>query len=372
LKGGRRWIAVKFKYHIILPLFLFADTSLAAINCSNPKEVCVDPGGDTRYFDGAPYSLPCWKYEITYECTADSDNNCKQLIADGCSPSTTNCLLKWGNDCAVKEMTYDCPTRFCDGTKMVCNDQNSFCAMGNCASHERSKDNDMSKSLAALSAAAEVAHHLDTIDPNNPKIFGGKPRECSKNFLSGITKDCCGINASGFLEGKILTCEPEELEIARAKEAGRAVELGEYCHNKVLGVCTSWHTTHCLFQSKLARIIQVAAEKQYVRESFGDPQNPNCRPLDADEFQWINFSKVDFDDFYKDIEGKMKQESSDSVVDKAKKATEEYKQRAAEFNGNAEKMRDKMQTKMKGVQDNTVKKTEESVVDRDKEKAKGW
>ena len=175
------------------------------------------------------------------------------------------------------------------------------------------------KLLAIEEAAKDYVSEGD-----KPAIFKGEAEECSKS-IAGIIKDCCGISANGFLEGKILSCEPEELEVARAKEAGRAVELGKYCRNKVLGVCISYHKTYCLFQSKLARIIQVAARNQ-LGISFGDPETPNCRALTQDEFQKIDFSKVDFSDFYKDIEEKAKQESQGSVTARAKEAAGVYKQ----------------------------------------------
>jgi len=235
----------------------------------------------------------------------------------------------------------------------------------------RSKDQNMKRSLAALSAAAEAANFLDKSNPDNLKIFGGKSRECSKNIASSITKDCCGISASGFLEGKILKCEPEEIEVARAKEAGRAVELGEYCYNKVLGVCTSYHKTHCLFQSKLARIIQVAARSQ-LGISFGGPENPNCRALTQDEFQKVDFSKIDFSDFYKDIEEKIKQEPSSSILERAKQLTDEYKKQADMAQGNVEKIRDKMQSKLRNTQVFTEKLTEADVLKREEENKKGW
>ena len=128
-------------------------------------------------------------------------------------------------------------------------------------------------------------------------IFKGKPLECSKNIAGSITKDCCGISADGFLEGKILGCEDEELEIAKAKEAGKAIEIGKYCHNNVIGVCTSYHTSYCLFKSKWARIIQEAARSQ-LGITFGTPEHPDCRGLTLKEFQMLDLSKIDFVEYY--------------------------------------------------------------------------
>ena len=348
---------------------MFVDNIWAA-TCFNPTTVCVEQGG-TRYFDGVPVKLECWHYRTTYDCKVDSDNNCKELKEQGCSPASATCKTMWGNACAVKEVIYDCPTRKCDGSEIVCNNPDAFCATGNCVPHERGKDKDMNNALAALSAAAEAAHHLDASNPDQLKIFGGKSRECSRSIARSITKDCCGINASGYLEGKLLICDPEELETARAKEAGRAVELGEYCREEVAGLCISHHKTFCVFQSKLARIIQTAARSQ-LGISFGGPESSNCRALTQDEFQKIDFSRVDFSDFYKDIEDKAKQESEGDVTARAKQAASVYKQQADAFKGNVEKIRDKMQSKMKDTQVNTEKLTEDGVTKRETENKTGW
>ena len=363
-------ISIIFVSIFISVFLLLVSSNALGATCTKPVIECVEPGG-TKYFEGHPVTLDCWRKKVTYECKADSDNNCQNLKNQGCSPGSATCKTVWGGVCAAHDITFDCPINKCEHRDMACSNSKAFCASGNCMSQERVEDKDMNKSLAALSAAAEAVNYLDTSKPQELKIFGGKARECSKNIASSITKDCCGISGSGFLEGKILKCEDDELEIARAKEVGRAVELGEYCHNKVLGICTSYHKTYCLFQSKLARIIQVGARSQ-LGVPFGGPQSANCRALTQKEFQRVDFSKIDFSEFYKDIEEKAKQKSPESIVGKAKQASEEYKKRADQFKGNVEKIRDKMQSKMRGAQTNTEKVTEVSILKREVENKKGW
>ena len=364
--------------HISLILIFGAGVAEAATflnpkSCFNPKSECVEPGG-TKHFEGVAVTLDCWRYKITYECKEDSDNNCQELRNQGCSPAGARCKSMWGKVCGVQEVIYDCPINKCYNEELPYNNPNTFCVTGDCVPQERSKDQDMHKSLAALSAAAEVAKHLDTVDPNNPKIFKGKSRECSKNILSGITKDCCGISPSGFLEGKILKCDQEEMELAQAKETGRSIYLGEYCHNEVLGVCTSYHQTYCIYQSKLARIIQVAARSQFGVD-LGGPKSAICRELTMDEFKKLDFSKVDFSEFYRDIENKMKSSKanqSPELTNQLKQNTEELKQQAASHKENVEKMREKMQAKMRSVPEKTEPLTEEAIKQREKEKKEGW
>jgi len=121
-------LAVMFKCTIYIIQF-FITCSVFAATCFNPKTECVEPGS-TKYFDGVPIALDCWRYKTTYECKEDSDNNCGQLKEQGCSPSGATCKTMWGGACAVQEVTYDCPNRKCDGREIVCNDPNAFCITG--------------------------------------------------------------------------------------------------------------------------------------------------------------------------------------------------------------------------------------------------
>ena len=85
--------------------------------------------------------------------------------------------------------------------------------------------------LAVTNVLAETSENV--VEP--PLIFAffaGKPMECAKNLLPGITKDCCS-NKENPLENELITCAEDERELAKNKLAGKAVYIGEYCYNKV-------------------------------------------------------------------------------------------------------------------------------------------
>lgn len=297
---------MKSRYYILITLFLSSSNVLSAINCSNPKDECVEAGG-TRYFDGAPVTLSCWRYKTTYECKAESDDNCKQLAAEGCSPASATCRTMWGGVCAVQDMVYDCPTRICNGYEIVCNDGRGFCLTGDCASHERSKDTDMYRALAALSAAAEASKYY----AKNLTIFKGKSEECSRNAVG--FKNCCKGHSEGWgTKVKLAECSDDEETLAKQKDAGLTAEIGEYCHNKTPLGCTSYHQTYCVFSSKIGRIIRVAARDQ-LGLGFGRPELADCSGLTPEQFQHLDFSKVDFSELYQDIKNKQKVQLADKV-----------------------------------------------------------
>ena len=324
------------KYSIYIIILLVANQVLA-IDCRAPKTKCIEAGG-TKYFDGVPVTLDCWKKQTTHTCTATADYNCQPLITAGCSPASSTCKTMYGSVCAVKETTYDCPTRRCDGMDVVCNNPNTFCATGDCAAQIRSKDQDMHQGLAALSAMAEAAKLIDKIDPNNMKIFTGKAIECSYDVAGA--KNCCRTSRNGFLEGVILSCSDDERKLAIAKEDRKTIEIGEYCHNKPLGLaCVTYHKTYCTFGSKLARIIYAAAVSQ-LGLSLGTPEHPVCTGLSPEQFQLLDFSRIDFSEFYQDIIDKTTRSTAPDVKQKA----EQY---ANEVKGDTGKMREKMQGKFR-------------------------
>ena len=62
-------------------LILLSSPVLA--DCTDTKTTCIEDGG-TRYFEGVPVTLSCWKYQIDRQCGSITDDNCKQLRAQKC------------------------------------------------------------------------------------------------------------------------------------------------------------------------------------------------------------------------------------------------------------------------------------------------
>ena len=85
-----------------------------------------------------------------------------------------------------------------------------------------------------------------------------------------------------------------------ARKKGFATRVGEYCAKRVLGACVLWHEGWCVFESKLARIINEQGRGQ-LGISFGDPEHPNCQGLTPEMLQQIKFDQVDFSEVFAEI-----------------------------------------------------------------------
>jgi conjugal transfer mating pair stabilization protein TraN len=302
--SGYSFSFITFAFLIVSTPMLFIVEQAYAVICTNPKEVCVEPGA-TRTFEGVSVTLPCWRYETTWECHEDSDNNCQVLREQGCSQTSARCLKMFGGTCAVQEETYDCPTKQSGTAKGVRIGDEFFCISGDCASVNPKSNKNFSKMSAYAAVLNEAAEDIKKQNTDDPRIFTGKVIECSRNIANA--KNCCAN--CGWAKGLLGGCADDEVELAKARELGLAVEAGngnhEYCHNKVLGVCTSYHQVYCVFPSKIARIVQVEGRRNQLGIGFGvvgdDYAHPDCRGITPEELSRLDFGKMDFRSLYNDM-----------------------------------------------------------------------
>ncbi|MFH1671884.1 MAG: conjugal transfer protein TraN [Pseudomonadota bacterium] len=82
---------------------------------------------------------------------------------------------------------------------------------------------------------------------------------------------------------------------------------------------------YCCFNSKLARIVHEQGRPQLQGDisSWGGAESPNCRGFTPEEFQMLDFARIDLSEWYGDIEVKAQdqiesdmEESVESFYDK--------------------------------------------------------
>ena len=281
------------------------------ITCSNSTEECVEGKDEVRYVENIPVSPSCWKRRVIHECREEATNDCQQLRTQGCSQVSARCKSKIGSSCVVQEATYQCPQQKGEAIKVPCA-KNLFCLDGTCAPTSATKNNNFDQAAAYLAAINEAAKDAAKQNDRNAAIFTGRALECSRNVASGITKNCCGISPSGFLEGKILKCDDEEKELAKRKEQGTAIYIGEYCHTKTpkpLEICTSHHEAYCVFDNKIARIVQQDGRKGQLGIGFGHAGKDtklDCRGITPKELARMDFKQMDFSPLYNKIKNNLK------------------------------------------------------------------
>ncbi len=136
-------------------------------------------------------------------------------------------------------------------------------------------------------------------------IFNGNDRRCRPPGTQTVFNNCCSkdkITLLGLVNlGK---CNSDEVVLAGLRNSEDGLSqchyIGEYCAERFKfpggSVCIQKKKTFCCFGSILSRIIQEQGRAQ-LGISWGTPRNPNCRGFTPEEFQNIDFGKIDFSEY---------------------------------------------------------------------------
>ena len=90
-------------------------------------------------------------------------------------------------------------------------------------------------------------------------------------------------------------------ECAPSGEPGQRLLLIGRCWPLV--GCVQRAESHCCFNSKLARIVQEQGRAQIPSMGgFGTAREPNCRGFRPEEFQAIDFSKIDLSEYFDELQ----------------------------------------------------------------------
>lgn len=128
-------------------------------------------------------------------------------------------------------------------------------------------------------------------------IFNGQDNRCrSKDQLAGLTGGGCCDKDKVFVG--LVNCKEHEKALAEKNKEKLCVEIGEYCskQNKFPKFCIQYSKSYCCFNSMLARIFNEQGRRQ-IGKGWGSPSSPHCRGFSVEEFQKLDFSKIDLTEF---------------------------------------------------------------------------
>jgi len=277
------------------------------------SEVCSDPGGTRSVtVGGQAYSLysDCWGYTTQWNLYEDDTNTCKAYIDNpNCSEGTRTCTQKIGNFCVYSKLTYQC-AHTVKSTGYICGSE-FYCSDGSCSAMPAGENQNFEQAVSQLAALAAYGEDINGIDPNSVTAFTGKGMSCRQS-AAGFS-NCCKSGGWGQDAG-LAQCNTEEKEIGTGKEKKLVVKVGSYCSRKVLGVCLQKKEGYCVFDSKLARIVQEQGRRDQLHISFGSASSPDCRGIKISELQGIKFDRIDFSDFYDDLNTNVKLPDEDALT----------------------------------------------------------
>lgn len=113
-------------------------------------------------------------------------------------------------------------------------------------------------------------------------------------------------------------CDQSDMEAAMLHGSGYCAYIGEYCKHRWPAVgCVQRAKVFCCFNSKMARIIHQQGRTQLrTLNGWGDVSNPNCRGFTTEEFQALDFSKIDLSEYYSDLTHKLQSDMQSQVLGK--------------------------------------------------------
>jgi conjugal transfer mating pair stabilization protein TraN len=114
-------------------------------------------------------------------------------------------------------------------------------------------------------------------------------------------------------------CDQQDMETGMLRGSDMCHEVGSYCASSILGVCIQKAIGHCCFNTKLGRIIQEQGRPQlaaFNELGWGTPKHPYCRGFSAEEFQALDFSRMDLSEYYADIEARAQSDIQIDMKDK--------------------------------------------------------
>jgi conjugal transfer mating pair stabilization protein TraN len=124
-------------------------------------------------------------------------------------------------------------------------------------------------------------------------------------------------------------CEQPDLEAAMMNDSGYCHYVGSYCKKEwpLIG-CVQKAQSFCCFNSKLARIIHQQGRPQLTTfNSWGSAESPDCRGFKPEEFQSLDFRRINLQEYYEDL---VHQTQSEMAATIQKVSTEFYEKTISE------------------------------------------
>ena len=285
-------------------------------NAIELKAQCTQPG-ETRTFEreGKTFQIhqDCWEYSYHYLINESSDNECKKYEDNpNCTAAERECLLQENGSCIRHRVKYQCQkTVKTDG--YVCGDK-FFCSDGSCSDIENNVNSDFGHAVSQLATLAQAGKDIG-LNANNLRAFSGRPMYCRRSGFG--FSDCCKDSGWGHKVG-LAKCSSEENALGQAKEKKLVVYVGTFCSKKILKKCVRRKSSYCVFDNKLARIIQYQGRSGQLGIGFGGASSPDCRGMSVDELQKIDFNRMDYSDFYDELNERTNMPDKNQIMEHMK------------------------------------------------------
>ena len=262
--------------------------------CLRPKQY--------RTIEGHKIYRDCWLWQYHYRCGDNAENTCKRLREKACEQIGSYCSKELEHICVRYRQLFRCPVKECHYTLAKRSEPEKLKWMDGDRFKNPTKPNSKAQfqeNVARFSAVRQAGTEY-----NGNFIFGGNAYQCRIHPLS--YSNCCVVKGWGQ-DLHLIHCSQHERLLAKQRRVKLCVYVGKYCahRKKIFKICTQYKESYCCFHSKLARLVQVGGRRQ-LGLNFGSVKLPSCRGFTAKQLQNIDFNKINFSEYYQDIQRKLK------------------------------------------------------------------
>lgn len=157
-----------------------------------------------------------------------------------------------------------------------------------------------------------VGGFIDTISGTSA---GSEMHKLVSEIFVTVPKEIDPTRLAGMVGNWIQTPCSKDSESVMMMASGLCHKIGKKCIEKwdLVG-CVQSAQVHCCYKTKLARIFHEQVKAQIAGQNWGTVNEPNCKGLTPEQFQSIDFSKLDFTEYFDDVQ----HESTDNMQNEMK------------------------------------------------------
>jgi conjugal transfer mating pair stabilization protein TraN len=249
------------------------------------------------------FALESFENIQVYVCSYQSSGNtCKSLRQQGAVEKSSTCLERMGNVCVKWQKVYRVPrpgsakTTIQDVSRGHIEAFNADGRMNDTSYTENREGADAIARLTALRDVGAAMPKLNTGDANALSVFRGEDNRC----VSQAGNNRCP-NGKG-------SKEPGDLVLEQKYNEGKCIRVGIYTpptrnFGTMIGQKRTT-TTFCCYESILSYVLHKGAIDQGIK-SLGSPQSPDCGALTLAQLQRLQWDRVDFTPFVREVTSKV-------------------------------------------------------------------
>ncbi|QLI60526.1 conjugal transfer protein TraN (plasmid) [Aeromonas caviae] len=211
-----------------------------------------------------------------------------------------------------------------------------------CKSEGKAFSDDAGSLMSAAQTMSTVSHvysaATEAYTAYNAAIQAGQTAAAAMNsgvaaaqnyMLVAFDPTTLAISIAVYVVMKYLmtACDQQSMETALMADSGFCHKVGTYCKKriKIIG-CVQKAQSYCCFNSKLARIIHEQGRPQLKTgiNNWGTPEKPLCRGFTPEEFQSVDFGKVDLTEYISEVQ----KTATDEIQKNMSNITSEFLQQA--------------------------------------------